>query len=97
MQNLLNLPYLIFFGGEPLPPPLNADVIYGWSLIIYLDSVYTERYMGQPGVEGNYKGYEESDVTRQARHFHPTGDTLRRQESETEGYFWQMVGSHLHR
>ena len=51
--------------------------------------------MGQPGVEGNYKGYEESDVTRQARHFHPTGDTLRRQESETEGYFWQMVGSHL--
>ena len=52
--------------------------------------------MGQPGVEGNYKGYEESDVTRQARHFHPTGDTLRRQESETEGYFWQMGGgSHL--
>ena len=51
--------------------------------------------MGQPGVEGNYKGYEESDVTRRARHFHPTGDTLRRQESETEGYFRQMVGSHL--
>ena len=50
--------------------------------------------MGQPGVEGNYKGYEESDVTRRARHFHPTGDTLRRQESETEGYFRQMVGSH---
>ena len=34
--------------------------------------------MGQPGLEGNYKGYEESDVTRLARHFHPTRDTLRK-------------------
>ena len=40
--------------------------------------MYTERYMGQPGVEGNYKGYEESDVTRRAGGFHPTRDTLRK-------------------
>ena len=30
------------------------------------DSAYTERYMGLPNVTGNYKGYEESDLTKRA-------------------------------
>lgn len=30
------------------------------------DSVYTERYMGQPGPQGNYRGYEEADLTSRA-------------------------------
>ncbi|KAG8236367.1 hypothetical protein J437_LFUL016816 [Ladona fulva] len=34
-----------------------------------LDSAYAERYMGLPNVTGNYKGYEEADVTRRAEHF----------------------------
>ena len=57
--------------------PYPGDILPSRTVHI-LDSVYTERYMGQPGVEGNYKGYEESDVTRRAPNFHPTGDTLRK-------------------
>ncbi|XP_049834013.1 dipeptidyl aminopeptidase-like protein 6 isoform X2 [Schistocerca gregaria] len=30
------------------------------------DSAYTERYMGLPNETGNYKGYEEADVSRRA-------------------------------
>jgi len=30
------------------------------------DSAFTERYMGLPNVTDNYRGYEESDVTKRA-------------------------------
>lgn len=30
------------------------------------DSAYTERYMGLPNATGNYRGYAEADVTKQA-------------------------------
>lgn len=43
-----------------------------------LDSVYSERYMGQPDLEGNFKGYESSDLISRASHFHPTEKTLRK-------------------
>lgn len=33
------------------------------------DSAYTERYMGLPNVTDNYKGYEESDVSKMAENF----------------------------
>lgn len=33
---------------------------------LFLDSAYTERYMGLPNVTDNYKGYEEADVSRKA-------------------------------
>ena len=45
---------------------------------LFLDSVYSERYMGQPGADGNFKGYEESSVLSQARNFQPTEKTLRK-------------------
>ena len=63
--------------GKAAVSPFPGDILPSRTVHI-LDSVYTERYMGQPGVEGNYKGYEESDVTRRAPNFHPTGDTLRK-------------------
>ena len=34
--------------------------------------------MAQPGIEGNFKGYEESDVVGRAAHFRPTDTTMRR-------------------
>ncbi|XP_072156634.1 inactive dipeptidyl peptidase 10 isoform X2 [Bemisia tabaci] len=33
------------------------------------DSAYTERFMGVPNVTGNYKGYEESDLSRRVEGF----------------------------
>ncbi|XP_037094891.1 dipeptidyl peptidase 4-like [Pollicipes pollicipes] len=33
------------------------------------NSAYTERYMGLPGPRGNYRGYEESDLTSRAALF----------------------------
>ncbi|CAL8070496.1 unnamed protein product [Orchesella dallaii] len=33
------------------------------------DSAYTERYMGKPNVTDNYKGYAESDVTKNVEQF----------------------------
>lgn len=35
--------------------------ITSWRLY---DSAYTERYMGMPNITGNYKGYEEAELTR---------------------------------
>lgn len=35
-------------------------------LPIFIDSTYTERYMGLPNVTDNYKGYEEGDLSRYA-------------------------------
>ncbi|XP_043242321.1 dipeptidyl peptidase 4-like isoform X1 [Amphibalanus amphitrite] len=37
-----------------------------WNLY---DSAYTERYMGPPGARGNYRGYEEADLTSRAESF----------------------------
>lgn len=34
--------------------------------------------MGTPGIEGNFKGYDESDVMSRARNFRPTAKTLRK-------------------
>jgi inactive dipeptidyl peptidase 10 len=31
-----------------------------------VDSAFTERYMGLPNVTDNYRGYEESDITKRA-------------------------------
>lgn len=36
---------------------------------ILLDSAYTERYMGMPTLSGNYKGYQEADLSRQVDGF----------------------------
>ena len=44
----------------------------------FYDSVYAERYMGFPGPEGNFKGYEESDVLSRAKHFKQTEKALKR-------------------
>ena len=33
-----------------------------FALIYFSDSVYSERYMGQPGPGGNFGGYQESDI-----------------------------------
>ena len=33
------------------------------------DSAYTERYMGMPGPDGNWKGYENSDLSAKAVRF----------------------------
>ena len=35
-----------------------------------IDSAYTERYMGLPGPKGNWKGYEESDLSAKAMKFY---------------------------
>ncbi|KAJ8870518.1 hypothetical protein PR048_029541 [Dryococelus australis] len=40
---------------------ISVAPIVTWKLY---DSAYTERYMGLPNITGNYKGYEESDVTK---------------------------------
>jgi hypothetical protein len=32
-------------------------------LQLFSDSVYSERYMGQPGLTGNFKGYEVSSTS----------------------------------
>ncbi|KAK6630046.1 hypothetical protein RUM44_005444 [Polyplax serrata] len=40
--------------------------VTNWALY---DSAYTERYMGLPNVTDNYKGYEESDVSKMAASF----------------------------
>ena len=40
------------------------------SICIFLDSAYTERYMDMPGPAGNWKGYENSDLTTKAANFH---------------------------
>ena len=37
------------------------------------DSAYTERYMGLPNGTGNYRGYEESDLTRRVEHLKDKG------------------------
>ncbi|XP_063218410.1 dipeptidyl aminopeptidase-like protein 6 [Bacillus rossius redtenbacheri] len=42
---------------------ISVAPIVSWKLY---DSAYTERYMGLPNLTGNYKGYEESDVSRRA-------------------------------
>ncbi|XP_071744838.1 prolyl endopeptidase FAP isoform X2 [Lepeophtheirus salmonis] len=44
----------------------------------FYDSVYTERYMGMPDINGNYLGYDQSDVTHQAVHFRSTDKTMRK-------------------
>lgn len=38
-------------------------------VLFFLDSIYTERYMGLPTLEDNQKGYNESDVTRRVENF----------------------------
>lgn len=39
-------------------------------MIFYiLDSAYTERFMGFPNITDNYKGYEESDVSKFVENF----------------------------
>ncbi|XP_071447792.1 prolyl endopeptidase FAP isoform X1 [Hetaerina americana] len=45
---------------------ISVAPVTNWKLY---DSAYAERYMGLPNVTGNYKGYEEADVTRRAEHF----------------------------
>ena len=42
------------------------------------DSFYSERFMSRPGIDGNFKGYEESDVIHRAKNFRPTDSTMRR-------------------
>jgi dipeptidyl aminopeptidase/acylaminoacyl peptidase len=64
------------FYGESAPYTCSVTKVLFKHLIS--DSVYTERYMGQPGVDGNYKGYEESDVVQRASGFHPTAATKRK-------------------
>ena len=34
----------------------------------FLDSFYSERYMGFPNVTDNYKGYEEADLKKKVTH-----------------------------
>lgn len=48
-----------------------AHDIYKINFIVYnecsrlkKDSAYTERYMGKPNVSDNYKGYADTDVTK---------------------------------
>lgn len=36
---------------------------------VFIDSAYTERFMGMPEVEDNWKGYENADVSKQANRF----------------------------
>ena len=36
----------------------------------FTDSAYTERYMGLPGPDGNWKGYDLSDLSAKAAKFH---------------------------
>lgn len=51
-------------------------------MILFADSIYTERYMGLPTLGDNWKGYLRSDVTRYVEGFrgkkymliHGTGD-----------------------
>nr|CAD7408676.1 unnamed protein product [Timema cristinae] len=44
---------------------ISVAPVTSWKLY---DSAYTERYMGLPNVTGNYKGYEESDVSKRVEH-----------------------------
>lgn len=37
---------------------------------MYLASAYAERYMGLPNATGNYRGYADADVTKQAAALH---------------------------
>ena len=39
------------------------------SIYFTKDSAYTERYMGMPGPDGNWKGYENSDLSAKAVRF----------------------------
>ena len=40
--------------------PLRYIFIYFFPF--YADSVYSERYMGQPDLSGNFRGYQESNI-----------------------------------
>ena len=46
--------------------PLQTNVIPLTYIFIffpfYADSVYSERYMGQPDLSGNFRGYQESNI-----------------------------------
>lgn len=44
----------------------NLELIH---CFVYLDSIYTERYMGLPTADDNTKGYEDSDLCRKADKF----------------------------
>ena len=35
-----------------------------YKLLLFLDSAYTERYMGMPGPEENWEGYQMADLTK---------------------------------
>ncbi|XP_054275243.1 inactive dipeptidyl peptidase 10-like [Macrosteles quadrilineatus] len=45
---------------------ISVAPVTSWKLY---DSAYTERYMGMPTLSGNYKGYQDSDLSRQVEGF----------------------------
>ena len=52
---------------------LNGKIVFqnhATFLSFFTDSAYTERYMGLPGPDGNWKGYDLSDLSAKAAKFH---------------------------
>ena len=41
---------------------ISLRYIFIYVFPFYADSVYSERYMGQPDLSGNFRGYQESNI-----------------------------------
>ena len=44
----------------------------------FLDSVYSERYMGQPDLSGNFRGYQDSNIIQKFRNLQRGNGTDRK-------------------
>jgi hypothetical protein len=45
---------------------------------MFIDSVYSERYMGQPDLSGNFRGYQESNIIQKFKNIQHRNDTERK-------------------
>ena len=45
---------------------------------MFIDSVYSERYMGQPDLSGNFRGYQESNIIQKFKDIQHRNDTERK-------------------
>ena len=44
----------------------------------YADSVYSERYMGQPDLSGNFRGYQESNIIQKFKNSNVNNGTTKK-------------------